>query len=98
MSDTGMISEHPDEAEFSNEKPINVDWKEIPKSIAGGNEWVKHYRFNKYTQKTKCILCEKQYSGCFIQNMKRHLCLHHTEEAAVDRVGIKQRKSSKDEP
>ncbi|KAJ6649012.1 hypothetical protein Bhyg_04244, partial [Pseudolycoriella hygida] len=98
MSDTGMISEHPDEAEFSNEKPINVDWKEIPKSIAGGNEWVKHYRFNKYTQKTKCILCEKQYSGCFIQNMKRHLCLHHTEEAAVDRVSIKRRKSSKDEP
>ena len=86
------------QAETSKEKDNDKCWKEISKSMSGGQKWVHHFRFNKRINKTKCILCQKLYSGCFLQNMKRHLCSDHAAEASIDHVTIKRRKTAEDTP
>lgn len=94
MTDVEMSSVSPTETPEEN---YNGEyWKEISKSISGRQKFVKHFRYNKRIKKTKCLLCDKLYAGCFIQNMKRHLCADHAAEAAAGGVTIKRRKSSLD--
>lgn len=86
-----------DDVEINQISPNNSErdeivWTEIPSAISHGQKWVKTFCYNKNMEKSKCRLCDKQFTGCFIHNLKRHMCQKHVAEATLQHVTIKRKR------